>query len=97
MNTIGSCNMKKLKPVIIYNRQDFYVGMVDDNDENSFYNFMGPYYNLVEEEPRISTDCIYDMTPTLYFEISCAFKNKGLTYNLKKHKHISNDRKGYTY
>lgn len=93
MITIGNCNMKKLKPVIIQCCQNFYIGMVNNEKENRYYKFMGTSYKLVEEEPRTSEDYIYEMTPTLYFEISCAFKNKGLVYNLKKHKHIFNGRK----
>jgi hypothetical protein len=83
---IGNCNTKKIKPVIIQCGKDFYIGLVNNEKEDR-------YYKLVEEEHRISEDYIYEMTPTLYFKVSCAFKNKGLVYNLKKHKHIFNDRK----
>lgn len=93
MITIGNYDMKKLKPVIIQCGQSFYIGMVNTEKEDRYYKFMGTSYKLAEEELRVPEDYIYDMTPTLYFKISCAFKNKGLVYNLKKYKHIFNDRK----
>lgn len=85
--------MKKLKPVVIQYDQDFYVGLVNNEKEDKYYNFMGTNYKLVEEEKRLPEDYMCEMTPTLYFKISCAFKNKGLVYNLKKYKHTFNDRK----
>jgi len=93
MSTIGNCNTKNFKPVIIQGGQRFYIGMINNEKEDKYYKFMGTSYNLVEEENRLSEDYIYEMTSTLYFKISCAFKNKGLIYNLKKHKHILNGRK----
>lgn len=85
--------MKKLKPVIIQCGQNLYIGMVNNEQDDRYYKFMGTSYKLTEEERRAPEDYIYEMTPTLYFEINCAFKKKGLVYNLKKHKHIFNGRK----